>query len=249
MDEIQLLIDFHKDAARQGPGSDEATAMAIDLAAIDRSAPLKIADIGCGTGASTLALARALEAEITAVDFLHNFLDVLKARSQSEGLDEKIIALCCSMETLPFTDGKFDVIWSEGAIYNIGFERGVADWRRFLKPGGLLIASELTWTTKTRPVQLQKHWESEYPEIDTSSAKMSILEENGYAPIGYFVLPENCWRENYYEPMVARFEDFLNRNGHCEQALELVDAVRQEIELFERYKAYYNYGVYIAKKL
>jgi SAM-dependent methyltransferase len=246
VDDLQLLIDFHKGAIRQGPGSDEETEKAIDLAEINRNTPLKIADIGCGTGASTLTLARLLNAKITAVDFLQDFLDVLETKAQSAGVSEKITSLCASMDQLPFEEEEFDVIWSEGAIYNIGFQRGVKEWKRYLKPGGLLIASEITWITNTRPSELQKHWDREYPEIDTASAKIKVLEENGYSPIGYFPLPEYCWLENYYEPMRSRFQDFMDRHGNSEEARALVEAERYEIELYERYKDYYSYGVYIA---
>ena len=60
MEDYQLLIDLHKRAKRQGPGGDAETRKAIDLAMIDPSTPLKIADIGCGTGSSTMLLARLL---------------------------------------------------------------------------------------------------------------------------------------------------------------------------------------------
>jgi SAM-dependent methyltransferase len=210
--------------------------------------PLKIADIGCGTGASTLILARLLDAKITAVDFLKDFLDVLETRARSEGLGEKITPVCASMEKLPFAEEEFDVIWSEGAIYSMGFRKGVADWRRYLKPGGLLVASEITWITHTRPSELQHHWEREYPEIDTASAKIKVLEENGYSPIGYFVLPEHCWLDHYYEPMRSNFQSFLSRNGNSEEARSIVEAERREIALYENYKAHYSYGVYIARK-
>ena len=73
MEDYQLLIDLHKSANRQGPGGDAETEKALSLALVDRAAPLKIADIGSGTGASTLLLARLLEAQITAVDFLQDF--------------------------------------------------------------------------------------------------------------------------------------------------------------------------------
>ena len=249
MQELQLLIDFHKTANRQGPGGNEETEKALDLASIHRATPLKIADIGCGTGASTLVLARLLNARITAVDFLQDFLEVLQSRAESMGLSEKITTLCCSMDDLPFADAELDVIWSEGAIYNVGFEKGVADWNRYLKTGGLLVVSEITWTTGTRPSELQKHWESEYPEIDMASAKMSVLETNGYSPIGYFVLPEHCWLDNYYRPMQDSFPDFLARNGNSEEARAIVEAESREIALYEKYKAHYSYGVYIARKL
>jgi ubiquinone/menaquinone biosynthesis C-methylase UbiE len=249
VEDYQLLIDLHKRANRQGPGGDAESEMALHLAMIDRSAPLKIADIGCGTGASTLLLARLLEAQITAVDFLPDFLEVLEGRAENMGLSGKVTTLCCSMDNLPFREEEYDVIWSEGAIYNIGFENGIKDWKRYLKVGGILVVSEITWITASRPLALQKYWEAEYPEIDAASSKIAVLENNGYSPIGYFVLPQNCWLDNYYRPMQNRFQDFLNRNGNSKEASAIVEAETREIELYEKHKNYYSYGVYIATKL
>jgi len=249
VEDYELLMDLHKGANRQGPGGDAETEKALSLAMINRTAPLRIADIGCGTGASTLLLARLLNAQITAVDFLQDFLEVLEGRAENMGLSERISTLCCSMDNLPFEDEEYDVIWSEGAIYNIGFERGVIDWNRYLKVGGLLVVSEITWLTAPRPSELQKHWEGEYPEIDVTSSKIRVLEENGYTPIGYFVLPEHCWSENYYRPLQDGFEDFLNRNGNSEEARAIVETENQEIQLYKKYKTHYSYGVYIARKL
>jgi len=249
MDGFELLVDLHKNALRQGPGGHEETKLALELARIDKSAKLKIADIGCGTGASTIVLARELNAKITAVDFLDEFLVGLNERASREGLSEKISTVSGSMYSLPFKNEEFDVIWSEGAIYNIGFETGIKSWKKFLKPGGLLVASEITWITDSRPDEIQKHWDDEYQEINTASAKISLLEKNGYSPIGYFILPEHCWIENYYNPMQKSFDDFIKRNGNSEEAREIVESETKEIELYKKYKRYYSYGVYIARKI
>ena len=249
MDDFQLLIDLHKNANRQGPGGDAESEKALSLATIDRAVPLKIADIGCGTGASTLLLARLLDARITAVDFLQDFLDVLEGRAERMELSDKVTTVCCSMDNLPFGDEEYDVIWSEGSIYNIGFEKGLKDWKRFLKTGGAMVVSEITWLTAERPSELQKYWKNEYPEIDTASSKIEIMEKNGYSPFAYFVLPEHCWLDNYYRPMQDGFEAFLKRNGNREKAQAIVNAEKKEIALYEKYKAYYSYGVYIARKL
>ncbi len=248
MDDFELLIDLHRNGLRQGPGSDAATALALTIAGVDRTAPLAIADLGCGTGASALVLAELLNAQITAVDLFDAFLTVLAERAAERGVAEKISTLACSMDELPFAEASLDVIWSEGAIYNIGFENGVKNWRRFLKPGGLLVASEITWLTATRPADLQQHWEQEYPQIGPASAKMGQLEQHGYSPCGYFVLPTSCWLEDYYDPMQARFEGFLQRHSSSEAAQAIVSAEQHEIELYRTHQAHYGYGVYIARK-
>ncbi|MBN2792151.1 MAG: class I SAM-dependent methyltransferase [Desulfuromonadales bacterium] len=249
MNVFQLLIDLHLPAERQGPGGQAETKRAMDLAGLDRSRPLKIADIGCGTGASTILLARELDAEITAVDFLPEFLDELQARACDHGVADRITTLNCSMDALPFADGEFDVIWSEGAVYNMGFEAGISAWSRFLKPGGKLIVSEITWLCATRPPEIERHWVTEYPEIDVASTKIEILERHGYSPQGYFVLPVHCWLEHYYHPMQNRFDVFLKRHGYSEQARAVVKAEQHEIALYETYRDYYGYGVYVAKKV
>jgi SAM-dependent methyltransferase len=250
MENLDLLIDLHLPNPRQGPGDDAQTALALRLTGLDPAAPLQVADIGCGTGASTLALARLLpRARITAVDFLAPFLERLQQRCEAAGVADRVTAMEASMETLPLGDGQFDLLWSEGAIYNMGFENGVKSWRRFLKPGGMLVASELTWTTATRPPELQAHWAREYPEVGTASAKLGVLERHGYSPRGYFVLPETCWRDNYYGPLQAGFSDFLRRHGPSQAAQAVVAENEQEIALYEAHKAFFSYGVYIAQRV
>ena len=248
-DYLKLLIDLHKSAKRQGPGGDEETTKILDLAQLKQAKQLKIADIGCGTGSASISLASQLNAKITAVDILPEFLDVLKDNAENAGVSEIIDTLVCSMDDLPFSHKEYDVIWSEGAIYNMGFEKGVNDWKRYLKPGGLLVVSEITWLTQERPSEIQKHWNAEYPEINTASAKIQILEKAGYSPVAYFFLPEHCWLENYYRPMQKQFTKFLEGNENSKSAQAIVEAEKKEIDLYERHKKYFSYGVYIAKRL
>jgi SAM-dependent methyltransferase len=248
MEDFTLLIDLHRQGWRQGPGGDAETEHAVRLAGLDGNQPLEVADLGCGTGASTLALARLLNARITAVDMLPEFLEVLAERAGSRGVADRVTTLTGSMEDLPFGDHSLDVIWCEGAIYNIGFEKGISCWRRLLRPGGLLVVSEITWLTETRPAALERHWNNEYPQIALASTKMNMLEHRGYAPLGYFVLSERCWLEEYYRPMQARFDDFLARHGNSAEAHKIVAAEQREIVLYERYRSFFGYGMYVARK-
>ena len=246
--ELDLLIDLHIDAERQGPGSDDVTRRAIALAGLRVSSGLAIADIGCGTGASTLVLAEDLDARVIAVDFLPAFLERLDHEAQRRGVADRVATLSASMDELAFEPESFDVIWSEGAIYNMGFAAGVRQWRAFLKPGGVLAVSEITWLTDQRPAELEAHWAEEYPEIATASAKIGILESAGYSPIGYFPLPASCWLDHYYQPMQERFASFLERHGNSAGARAIVDAERHEIDLYERFSSFVSYGFYIATR-
>jgi SAM-dependent methyltransferase len=248
VDDLRLLIDLHGDGRRQGPGGDDETRLAVTLSGLQGAADLKIADIGCGTGASTLVLARELDAHITAVDFLPEFLAGLEQAAARAGLADRITTLAAPMESLPFENESCDAVWAEGAIYNMGFAAGAEAWRRFLKPGGILAVSELTWLTATRPAELQAHWDSEYPEVDTAAAKMAVLEGLGFSPLGYFPLPEHCWLDNYYRPMQERFPAFLERHGNSEAARAVVAAEEAEILLYERHRGFVSYGYYIARK-
>ena len=182
------------------------------------------------------------------VDFLPSFLDVLRQRAQAQGLG-RIITLEASMDALPFTDASFDVIWSEGAVYNMGFEAGASAWKRFLKPGGKLVLSEITWTTAARPQTITDYWTAQYPEIDTASAKLAVLERHGYRPEGYFLLPPCCWQEHYYGPLRERFPAFLDRHEHSPQAAAIVAAEEKEMALYQKYGQFYSYGMYVAAKV
>jgi len=249
MEDISLLIDLHTNNLRQGPGGLAETQLALKLSRLAPDAPLKIADIGCGTGASTMALASLLpNAHIIAVDLLQDFIDVLRNNANAAGYGERIETMTCSMEELSFADEQFDLIWSEGAIYNMGFENGLKAWRRFLKPDGVLAVSEITWLTQSRPEELQSYWGKEYPEIDVASAKMGVLEKHDYSPIGYFSLPESCWLDNYYLPIQAGLNDFLARNNHSVEAQAIADAEKTEIALYQKYKEFYSYGFYVSKR-
>ena len=249
MTDLELLVDLHLDGERQGPGSIDVTKKAMQYLRIEENKNYRIADIGCGTGAQTITLAKNLQGHIIAVDLFPEFLRKLKIKSKAENIDEKITIKEMSMESLNFKENEFDIIWSEGAIYNIGFENGIKQWKKYLKPGGFIAVSEITWITNKRPLEIERHWNKEYPEIDSASNKIKILEENGFSPVGYFILHQDSWIENYYKPMEKRFDDFLKRHDNSEIAKNIVDNEREEIRKYKKYKDYFSYGFYIAKKL
>lgn len=248
MTEFELLVDLHLGTGRQGPGRVRDTETALGLLDLPAGRRLAVADLGCGTGGSTLTLARHLDADITAVDLFPEFLAELEANARDAGLSGSIRTVAASIDALPFEPGSFDLVWSEGAVYNIGFRNGIRLWRDLLKPGGYLAVSEITWLTDKRPEELDRYWTAEYAEIAPASVKIRQLEEAGYTVAGYFPLPPESWIEGYYRPLEARFEAFLARHGHSEAAKGVVGQTRAEMDGFRRHSAYYSYGFYLARR-
>ena len=250
IDNLDLLVKLHITQLRQGPGGIDETQLAAKLAGLDKTEHLDIADIGCGTGASTIELAKHLHCSIQAIDMLPEFIEELKARATKSGVLDKITTVVGNMEDMPFENESFDVLWSEGAIYNIGFEKGIREWRKYLKQAGKLVVSELTWLTEERPKEIGKYWESEYPEVSTASCKIAQLEKHGYKLLGYFPLNEACWVDRYYRPLEARFESFAKENPDRIEAVNaVIEEHHAEMNLYLRYGDFVSYGVYIAEKV
>lgn len=144
--DFNLICEYFASIDRQGPGSPEVTLKALSF--VDNlTEHSRIADIGCGTGGQTMVLAQYAPGEITGIDLFLHFVDLFNANAAALKLQQRVKGIVGSMENLPFQDEELDLIWSEGAIYNIGFERGVNEWRRFLKTGGYLAVTEASWFT------------------------------------------------------------------------------------------------------
>ena len=244
--DLTLIADFFRAFDRQGPGGDEQTIRALGF--LPATGPgLRVADIGCGTGRQTEVLARHLDGTITAVDLLPGMIEELRARMKRTGLSERVTALVGSMDELPFGDEELDLIWAEGSIYNIGFERGLTEWRRFLKPGGVIAVTECSWLAPSRLPETAYIREN-FPDIGTPAAKVRILEKAGYVPLAHFVLPQHCWTQNYYAAVAARIPDFLEEQGHSPAAVRMAALMREEIEHYRAHGTDYGYVFYIGQK-
>lgn len=246
--DFDFICDFFLNTPRQGPGSPEATLRALSFVE-NLTEESRIADIGCGTGGQTLVLAAHAPGRITGLDLFPRFIDRFNANARELNLQGRLEGITRSMDDLPFGHGELDLIWSEGAIYNIGFERGVTEWHRYLKPGGYLAVTDATWLTDERPAEIDDYWMAHYPQIDTIPAKMAQIQRAGYLLVAAFVLPESCWTQHYFASLVGAQELFLEQYAGDKSAEEFVAFQRQDVLLYERYKTYYGYVFYIARRM
>ena len=153
------------------------------------------------------------------------------------------------MDDLPFQNDEFDLIWSEGAIANIGFEKGLNHWKRFLKKGGYVAVTYESWFTDERPAEIEKWWMDAVPEINTIAYNISVMQKSGYVPVAMFALPEYCWIDNYFIPQKPKQEEFLKKHAGNKIVENMMAFMRREFDLYLKYKQYYGYVFYIGKKI
>ncbi len=246
--DINLICEYFSTIERQGPGGTEATLKALSCIG-DLDPDSVIVDLGSGTGSQTFVLASQLPGKITAFDLFPDFIGILNRKAEQYQLDHRVKGVVGSMDHLPFASGSIDLIWCEGAIYNIGYSHGLKIWHPYLKAGGYVAVTEATWFTDSRPEEVEKFWYDAYPEIDTIAKKLKQMQEAGYQPVAHFVLPEQCWTDNYYVPQRDAQKVFLEKYPENPTALALVSNLQREANLYDRYSAYYGYVFYIGKKI
>lgn len=246
--DFTFICEYFSNVERQGPGSPQVTLKALSF--IDNlSAQSCIADLGCGTGGQTITLAQNVTGQITALDLFPSFIDIFNRNIERLGFQNRVKGVVGSMDNLPFQRESLDLIWSEGAIYNIGFNRGLNEWREYLKPGGYIAVSEASWFTNERPSEIHNFWMEAYPEIDTIPNKVAQMQNAGYIPLATFILPQNCWTEHFYAPCRKAEEIFLKKYAGNKAAEELIANQRHEEILYNKYKEFYGYVFYIGKRL
>lgn len=243
--EHEIFWAIHRDLPREAPGSDAATQQAWAMLPDLPAAP-QILDIGCGPGAQTVVLARVSGGMVTAVDTHQPFLDELTRRAAQAGVAERIQPRNASMFDLDFAE-PFDLIWSEGAIYIIGFERGLREWRKLLQPGGFVAVTELSWLKPDPPAEALEFWQEGYPGMGTIEENLARLTAAGYHALGHFVLPESAWWDQYYHPMAARIAMLREQYRGDDAAQRLLDVEQAEIALYRNYSSWYGYVFYIMR--
>jgi ubiquinone/menaquinone biosynthesis C-methylase UbiE len=245
--DIKIIYEYFSNTDRQGPGNTKETLKALSF--IDGlTEKSKIADIGCGTGGQTMTLGQNTPCEIIGIDVWQNFINKFNQNSLNQNLQNRVKGIVGNMESLPFQEEELDLIWSEGSIYNIGFERGLNEWRKFLKMGGYIAITENTWFSEERPDEIQEFWQKTYPEIDTIPNKVAQMQKAGYLPIATYMLPETIWTD-YYTKQALNIDSFIKKHKDNKKVEEFASSQRYEAELYNKYKAYYGYMFYIGKRI
>lgn len=243
---MEYFLEIYGSLPRAGPGAFACTQRAFGLMS-DLPADPYILDIGCGPGVQSVDLLKISGGRVLALDILPLMIERTRANARAANVDARLEVIEQDMAEMSFPPASFDVVWSEGAIYNVGFENGLRSLMPFLKPGGYAAVSDAVWLKADPPAPLAAFWEA-YPEIDTVENKLAVIARLAYEQTGHFVLPETAWSSQYYDPMEARIAEKAEEWADSPEAVAVLEEARSEIAIFREYSHYYGYGFFVMRR-
>jgi SAM-dependent methyltransferase len=244
----KYFYEAFEDMKRFGPGSDESTTRAAKMFPVKKNS-LKILDIGCGIGTHTFVIARKFpNADIIAIDTYAPHIEKLNFIAAECELADRVHGIVMSMFEMTFENESFDLIWSEGSAYIAGFSNAIKDWKRLLKSGGYIICSEISWLRDNPSEESKEFWNEAYSEMNTIGRKTEQIREQGYEFEGCFTCPVSDWTVNYYDKIAKNLEKLEKRYPGNAQAMEAVQHLQEEINLYKEHNNDYSYIFYAMKK-
>jgi cyclopropane fatty-acyl-phospholipid synthase-like methyltransferase len=240
-DPIDLLFGGME---KLGPGSNADSLHVLRL--LPEQPWRSVVDAGCGTGRQTLLLAKELGVIVHAIDSHQPFLDSLVSRAQEEQLGHLVEVHCMDMKAIPQVFQGVDLLWSEGAAYNIGFPHALAVWGNSVAAHGLAVVSELSWLKQQVPAEVTDFFRSGYPDMQSVPDNLAIARSAGYSVLTTHTLPGQAWVDGYYDVLAPRARTLLN---HPDAAVRdfAAETVR-EIEVFDRSEDSYGYVFYVLQR-
>jgi SAM-dependent methyltransferase len=206
-----------------------------------------VVDLGCGPGASTAIIATELNSPVIAIDRELSFLQSLNGKAIAAGITHLIKTQREDFQSLSIAPESVDLLWSEGAIYHLGWEEGLKSWSKLVKSGGFMAISEATWLSDNPPEEAKSFWADEYPAMKNTEQNKEIARSVGLEVVDAFALPSKAWWL-YYQPLGRRIEAIRQRASVDTALQSVISQSERERNIYQKHGSSYGYVFYILKK-
>ena len=176
-------------------------------------------------------------------------IERLRATVDVQGLAERIQPMVGDMAEPGMPPASFDLVWSEGALYNIGIEKALRICHGLLRPSGYLAFTDAVWRRDNPPPEVKTSFEADYPAMGRVPDVLAAIERSSFSLIGHFTLPDESWWKDFYTPMEIRIEELRGKYGADDEALAVLDQLAQEPEMHRRYSDCYAYEFFVARRV
>lgn len=243
-----LFFELFESLPRQGPGNRACAARALALCGGLPPSP-SVVDLGCGTGGQTLLLAELTAGSIVALDSHAPSIERLRATVAERGLDSRIRPVVGDMAEPGLLPESFDLVWSEGALYNIGIGNALRVCRGLLRPGGYLAFTESVWRSENPPPEIRELYDVEYPAMGRVPDVLAAIEDAGFQTLGHFTLPDEAWWDDFYTPMEIRIGEMRDKHSNDGESPAVLDLLAQEPDMHRKYSDHYAYEFFVARRM
>jgi hypothetical protein len=153
---------------------------------------------------------------------------------------------CMDMKDIPSVFPTIDLLWSEGAAYNVGFANALTTWEKAIKPNRFAVVSELSWLREQVPDAVREFFRLRYPEMRSVPQNISTAETAGYKIFNIYTLPKEAWVKDYYDVLEPRAKSLVNHSDVAVRnfAIETL----KEIETFKISEDSYGYVFYVLQR-
>ena len=201
---LDLLAQYNIDSAHPGGLALTKSLLARETITSDTA----LLDVGCGTGQTTLFIAKHYPCRVVAIDLNRKMLDKAERKIALAGLNIPILR--ANAMNLPFRKNSFDIVLAESVTtFTENISRTLREYNRVLKPGGVLLAIEGTALQQLNEREAKELRETlGISSLPTKEEWCQMLKDAGFLSVNVHYLQRMAWMGAFPSELADIFHEY-----------------------------------------